>query len=83
MEKSQKKTVRGKNIFGTKFFFLSSNFFKDEKLKKRVEQHGTESWKSIATFFPVSIITKQHFIHALPVRVVYQFALGHSVAGKS
>ncbi|XP_054893808.1 myb-related protein A isoform X2 [Poeciliopsis prolifica] len=24
----------------------------DEKLKKLVEQHGTESWKSIATFFP-------------------------------
>lgn len=34
-------------------FFLSSS--QDEKLKKLVEQHGTDSWKLIANVFPVSI----------------------------
>ena len=27
----------------------------DEKLKKLVEEHGTDSWKLIASLFPVSI----------------------------
>lgn len=34
-------------------FFLSSS--QDEKLKKLVEQHGTDSWKLIANLFPVSL----------------------------
>lgn len=38
--------------------FLRRSLFsssQDEKLKKLVEQHGTDSWKLIANFFPVSI----------------------------
>lgn len=37
-------------------FFSISLFLQDEKLKKLVEQHGTDSWKLIATLFPVSTI---------------------------
>lgn len=29
--------------------------FQDEKLRKLVEQHGTDSWKSVAHHFPVRI----------------------------
>lgn len=29
--------------------------FQDEKLRKLVEQHGTDSWKSVAGHFPVCI----------------------------
>lgn len=41
------------HLFFCLYFLFST--FKDEKLKKLVEQHGTESWKLIASFFPVSI----------------------------
>lgn len=34
--------------------------FQDEKLKKLVEQHGTDSWKSIASHFPVCIYFLLH-----------------------
>lgn len=36
-------------------FFLTPS--QDEKLKKLVEQHGTDSWKLIANLFPVSIMS--------------------------
>lgn len=39
-------------MFSLSFFLPSSQ---DEKLKKLVEQHGTDSWKLIANFFPVSM----------------------------
>lgn len=36
--------------------------FQDEKLKNLVEQHGTDSWKSIANHFPVCIYLNFHEI---------------------
>lgn len=32
------------------FFFL----VQDERLKKLIEQHGTDAWRLIANYFPVS-----------------------------
>lgn len=41
------------SVFHSMPYFLSPS--QDEKLKKLVEQHGTDSWKLIANLFPVSI----------------------------
>lgn len=36
--------------------------FQDEKLRKLVDQHGTDSWKSIAYHFPVCLWFNLHSV---------------------